>query len=206
MRSWRLGRERRKNETTEVKEDPISDLHGNVLGLSPADKHRLERLYRRRINPHDIVTHDLARELAEATHAVGRRVGVLIDRGGRIERVGIGDARRVDVPREPSAPSGRDRFCTLRWIATKREDEPLTPTDLSPLALHRLDAMAVVAVAEDGSPGPVRIAHLLPAEERERRSAAEEAPRRPDLIVPRGLARRPARDRTVEDVVADGER
>ena len=131
---------------------------------------------------------------------------MLIDRGGRIERVGIGDARRVDVPREPSAPSGRDRFCTLRWIATKREDEPLSPNDLAPLALHRLDAMAVVAVGEDGSPGPVRIAHLLPAEERERRAAVQEAPRRPDLIVPRGLAPRPARDRAVEDVVADGER
>src|SRR4030095_16142087 len=28
---------------------PISELHGNVLGLSPAEKHRVERLYRRRI-------------------------------------------------------------------------------------------------------------------------------------------------------------
>jgi len=178
------------------------------LGLSPAEKHRLERLYRRRIPPHDIVTHDLARELAEATHALGRRLGVLVDRAGRIERVGIGDARRVDVPREPSAPSGRDRFCTLRWIATKQGDEPLTPNDLSPLALHRLDAMAVVAVEPDGAPGLVRVAHLIPAEERERRSPAEaSALLPPGTVLPKGLGPRSVRrPREVEDVVADGER
>jgi GTP-binding protein HflX len=134
---------------------------------------------------------------------------VLVDRAGRIEAVAIGDARRVDVPRQPSAPSGRDRFCTLRWIATKDGDEPLSPSDLSPLALHRLDALAVVAVERDGAPGPVRVAHLLPAEERERKPApppAAPAPR--GVILPRGLAAAAAvkPQREIEDVVADGER
>ncbi len=150
----------------------------------------------------------MAKELAEAAHALNRRVGVLVDRAGRIEAVAIGDARRVDVPREPSAPSGRDRFCTLRWIATKAVDEPLAASDLSPLALHRLDALAIVAVEHDGAPGPVRVAHLLPAEERERKPA-KEAPATlpPGTVVPRGLKARPEkRQREIEDVVADGER
>jgi GTP-binding protein HflX len=131
-----------------------------------------------------------------------------VDRAGRIERVGVGDARRVDVPREPSAPSGRDRFCTLRWIATKDGDEALTPFDLSPLALHRLDALAVVAVEPDGAPGPVRIAHLIPAEERERKPAtATPASLPPGVVVPRGWARHATRQGShIEDVVADGER
>jgi len=139
---------------------------------------------------------------------LNRRVGVLVDRAGRIEAVAIGDARRVDVPRQPSAPSGRDRFCTLRWIATKAVDEPLAASDLSPLALHRLDALAIVAVEPDGAPGPVRVAHLLPAEERERKPS-KEAPATlpPGTVVPRGLQARPEkRQRDIEDVVADGER
>jgi GTP-binding protein HflX len=180
-----------------------------VLGLSPAERHRVERLYRRRVPSRSILTHDLAREMAETSHALNRRVGILVDRAGRIEAVSVGDARRVDVPRKPSAPSGRDRFCTLRWIATRLGDEPLSSADLSPLALHRLDAMAVVGVGEDGAPGPVRVAHLLPAEERARAAApARPAPVLPHgVVVPRGLRPRPARaDREVEDVVADGER
>ena len=178
------------------------------MGLSQAHKHRVERLYRRRVPAHDIVSHELARELAEVGHTLSRRVGVLVDRAGRIEAVAIGDARRVDVPRQPSAPSGRDRFCTLRWIATKDVDEPLTASDLSPLALHRLDALAIVAVEHDGAPGPVRIAHLLPAEERERKPAKETpAALPPGTVVPRGLQARPAKpQREIEDVVADGER
>jgi GTP-binding protein HflX len=146
--------------------------------------------------------------MAEAGHALSRRLGVLVDRAGRVEAVAIGDARRVAVPRQPSAPSGRDRFCTLRWIATKDRDEPLTASDLSPLALHRLDAMAMVAVEHDGAPGPVRVAHLLPAEERERKPS-KDAPAAlpPGLVVPRGLAKRPAaRQKEIEDVVADGAR
>ena len=146
--------------------------------------------------------------MADAGHVLHRRVGVLVDRAGRIEAVAIGDARRVDVPRQPSAPSGRDRFCTLRWIATKAGDEPLSATDLSPLALHRLDALAIVAVEPDGAPGPVRVAHLLPAEERERKPAKDSAAARPPgIVVPRGLTPRPLqRQREIEDVVSDGER
>ena len=168
----------------------MSELHGHLLGLSPAERHRVERLYRRRLPPQSVLTHDLAREMAEASHALHRRIGVLVDRAGRVERVSIGDARKVDVPRQPSAPSGRDRFCTLRWIATRLEDEALSSSDLAPLALHRLDAMAVVAVDPDGGPGPVRVAHLLPADERDR--SGNGAPGR--------------NGREIQDVVADGER
>ena len=168
----------------------MSELHGNLLGLSPAERHRVERLYRRRLPPQSVLTHDLAREMAEASRSLHRRIGVLVDRAGRVERVSIGDARKVDVPRQPSAPSGRDRFCTLRWIATRLEDEPLSSSELAPLALHRLDAMAVVAVDPDGGPGPVRVAHLLPADERDRGGDGARA---------RG-------GREIEDVVADGER
>jgi GTP-binding protein HflX len=184
------------------------------LGLSPAEKHRLERLYRRRVPPRSIVTHELAREMASVSRALNRRVGALVDRAGHVERVTIGDARRLTVPRQPSAPAGRMRFCTLRFIATRLEDEPLGPEELAPLALHRLDAMAVVAVAASGSPGPVRVAHLLPAPERPGAagggdgSGASAAPPRPPrgLIVPRHGRPRRERKSEVEDVSADGER
>ena len=131
----------------------------------PPKSTAFERLYRRRLPPTSILTHELAREMADLSHALNRRVGLLVDRAGRVERVAVGDARKVAVPRQPSAPAGRDRFCTLRFLATRLSDEPLTAGELAPLALHRLDAMAVVAVEPDGMPGPVRVAHLLPADE-----------------------------------------
>ena len=148
--------------------------------------------------------------MAETSHALNRRIGMLVDRAGRIEAVAVGDARRVEVPRKPSAPSGRDRFCTLRWLATRLGDEPLTSWDLVPLALHRLDALAVVGVGEDGAPGPVRVAHQLPAHERDGNPAP--APRQarslpPGAATPGRSVRGTGRGRReIEDVVADGAR
>ena len=122
----------------------------------------------------------------------------------------VGEAARIAVPRKPSAPAGRDRFCTLRFLATRLGDGPLSPADLAPLALHRLDALAIVAVSDGGVPGPVRVAHLLPAEERQAqllgRPDPGSPPRPPGAVTagPRNGRRAPARE--VEDVVADGER
>ena len=191
-------------------EAPIPDLQGNLLGLSPAEKHRLERLYRRRVPPHSILTHELARELAEISAGLNRRVGLLVDRAGRVDAVAVGDAARIGVPRKPSAPAGRDRFCTLRFLATRLGDGPLSAAELAPLALHRLDALAVIDVEESGLPGHVQVAHLLPAEERRAQAPVEPAdrplPLPPGAVIPGRRSERRARSPEVRDVVADGER
>ncbi len=156
--------------------------------------------------------------MASITHALNRRVGILVDRAGRVEAVTVGEAKRLTVPRKPSAPAGRTRFCTLRLVATRRGDDVLSPADLAPVALHRLDAMAVIAVNEEGLPGPVRVAHLLPADDRDAGAAAATARRdHPDedeprerlprgAVTARGNGRRRASARDVEDVGYDGER
>ena len=100
--------------------------------------------------------------MAALSRHLNRRIGMLIDRAGRIERVTVGDARRVEIPRKPSAPSGRMRFCTLRFVSTRLEDLELSDEELAPLALHRLDALAVIGAGDESGPGPVRVAHLLP--------------------------------------------
>jgi GTP-binding protein HflX len=146
--------------------------------------------------------------------ALNRRIGLLIDRAGRVEAVSVGHAHQLDVPREPSAPAGRLRFCTLRFLATKFADETPSPSDLAPLALHRLDAMALIAVGEGGMPGSVRVAHLLPAPERIRRNGTIEssegapAPRRlpRGAVVPRRRLPRRREPAAIEDIASDGER
>ncbi len=193
----------------------ISELHGHLLGLSPAEKRRIERLYRRRVPPRSIINHELARELSQISRDLNRRIGMLVDRAGRVERVAVGDAVRIDVPRQPSAPAGRMRFCTLRFLATRLDEGELSADDLAPLALHRLDALAMIDVAP-GREGAVRVAHLLPAEENgadgSPRGLREPSDRHPGLprgaVVPGGRrARRRRRNGNgVADVSADGER
>ena len=185
-----------------------------MLGLKPAEKQRLERLYRRRIPPQSILTHELAREMAAISHALNRRVGMLIDRAGRVEAVAVGEAHRLSVPRQPSAPSGRLRFCTLRFVATRLDDDEPSQADLASIALHRLDVMAIVSVSSDGRPGPVRVAHLLPAPARVTRDGRVEwrtggggEPRLPRGQVRPAIGRHGGRRRKESrDIEADGER
>ena len=138
---------------------------------------------------------------------------MLVDRAGRVEKVSIGDARNVPVPRQPSAPAGRMRFCTLRFLATRLGDEALSTSDLSPLALHRLDAMAIIAVRSDGLPGATRVAHLLPAREDRNgergtivRPEEPEDPLPPGAVIPLRRGRKERAEERVVDVTADGER
>lgn len=81
------------------------------------------------------------------------------------------------------------RFCTLRFLATRFGDGDLPATELAPLALHRLDALAVIGVDANGGPGPVRVAHLLPAPERLQPDAPGDVRDAPALPLPPGAPR-----------------
>ncbi|HEX8747445.1 MAG TPA: GTPase HflX [Pyrinomonadaceae bacterium] len=124
---------------------------------------RIEKLYSRRISPHQIVTPEFARQLSELSHETRRQIGALIDRKGYVEYVIVGDARRIELPDLKRTRVASDRFRGLRFVHTHLRGEDLTQDDLTDLALLRLDLMASVDVDErTGLPGYVRAAHLLP--------------------------------------------
>jgi GTP-binding protein HflX len=142
----------------------MRSLHGHTQGLKPNQLRRIEKLYQRRIPPHQIVTPEFARQLSELSHETNRQIGVLIDRKGYVEYVIVGDARRIELPDFKRVRVAGDRFRGLRCIHTHLRGEDLTRDDLTDLALLRLDLMAAVDVDErTGLPGLVRAAHLLPA-------------------------------------------
>lgn len=84
-----------------------------------------------------------------------------MDRRGHIQAVVVGDARSVFLP-DLSVRRGRDRLSGLRLVHTHLAHEPLTDDDLTDLLLLRLDMVSAVEVMEDGLPGKVFSAHLLP--------------------------------------------
>src|SRR3989449_9073536 len=142
----------------------MRSLHGNTHGLKPNQLRRIERLYQRRIPPHQIVTAEFARQLSELSHETRRQIGALIDRKGYVEYVIVGDARRIEMPDFKRVRVAGDRFRGLRCVHTHLRGEELTRDDLTDLALLRLDLMA--AIEGDGRPrlpGIGRAAHWLPS-------------------------------------------
>ena len=75
----------------------------------------------------------------------------------------IGDNRRIELPDFKRIRVAVDRFRGLRCVHTHLRGEGLTQDDLTDLALLRLDLMVAIDVnPDDGLPGLVSAAHLLP--------------------------------------------
>ena len=80
-----------------------------------------------------------------------------------MEYVVVGDNRRIELPDFKRVRVAVDRFRGLRFVHTHLRGENLTQDDLTDLALLRLDLIAAIDVnPNDGLPGVVNAAHLLP--------------------------------------------
>jgi GTP-binding protein HflX len=133
---------------------------GNTQGLKTGEIKALERLYRRRVAPAEVVSPELATQLAALTGELHRQVGVLIDRRGAIAHVIVGDASKLVLPDVGRLRGGAGRFRGLRLVHTHLRGESLTRDDLTDLALLRLDLVAAITVDAAGRPGKLYVGHL----------------------------------------------
>ncbi|WP_171449592.1 GTPase HflX [Corallococcus carmarthensis] len=140
----------------------MKEIYGNTLGLKSSEQQRLRNTFRRRVDPREIVSAELARHLTELSHELNRQVGVLINRKGDIEHVVVGNAHKLELPDIGRARAGQIRLRGLRLVHTHLKSEPLTKDDLTDLALLRLDCVAAVGVGSDGLPGVLHWAYLVP--------------------------------------------
>ena len=94
-----------------------------------------------------LTTTDLTRSLVGVSHATGRQVGVLVDRGGRVHHVIIGDASKLMLPDVGRLRAGAGRLRGLRLIHTHLRNEPLSRDDLVDLTRLRLDMVVAICLA-----------------------------------------------------------
>ncbi|MRR57397.1 MAG: GTPase HflX [Deltaproteobacteria bacterium] len=122
----------------------------------------LERLYRRRVPPAELITQELGSRMAELSEETGRQIGVLINRIGLVEYVIVGDERGLFIPELTGYPLGKKRLRGLRLCHTHLKGEPLTEDDLTDLALLRLDLVAALLLTPGRRAFGIQFAHLTP--------------------------------------------
>jgi len=137
-------------------------LYGNTGGLKSDQLRRLEVLYRRRIPIQHLISLQLLREISRLSRDMRRQIGVLVDRGGRVTHVLVGDYGKILIPDLSEYRLAKGRLKGLRCVHTHPGNEPLTDDDLTDLSFLFLDFMAVVTVSESGEPHLVYAAHILP--------------------------------------------
>jgi GTP-binding protein HflX len=133
-----------------------------VSGLKSEDIKKIQRLYRRKIPPDRIVTHEFARTLTELSSGINRQIGVLISRRGEIACVIVGNHKEIVIPSLDGFRAASSRLKGLRLIHTHLNGEALTRDDLTDLALLRLDLVSALEIDGNGLPGTAHTAHLIP--------------------------------------------
>lgn len=104
----------------------------------------------------------MSRQLCFLSRDINRQIGLLISRRGEINTVIIGDHKCILIPSLEGFRSSSTRFKGLRLIHTHLNGEELSDEDLTDLSHLRLDLIGALEVNEDGSPGMLHLAHLLP--------------------------------------------
>ncbi len=140
----------------------MKKIYGNISGLKSNQIKRLENLYRRKAPPETIATFEMTREISLLSWEIRRQIALLIDRLGKVIFVIVGDRQKIVIPDLSDYRVAPGRLRGLRCIHTHLKNEPLSPDDLTDLALLSLDIMAAVTFSEEGLPDKVHVGHILP--------------------------------------------
>ena len=117
-----------------------------MQGLKPSQLAALTRLFNRRFPAEEVYTVDQARELSLLSRAVGRQLGLLIDRKGRVQMVIVGEAGSIMIPELPRGRSGQERLRGLRLLHTHLNPGGINQEDLMDMLFLRLDAVVALTV------------------------------------------------------------
>ena len=137
-------------------------IHGNTLGLKREATKKLENLYRRRMGGDELFSLELARQMAEISREINRRVGVLVDRNGRVSHVMVGAAQTLALPDIGRERTSAMRFRGLRLVQTQLGHLVTGREDQLKLVKNRLDMIASIVADEDGAARDVQIIMLMP--------------------------------------------
>jgi len=89
-------------------------------------------------------------------------VALLMTRKGEVAYVMVGDSRHIWIPDLSKYRLGPGRLKGLRCIHTHLDGEPLSREDITDLVLLGLDLMVCIQADEEGTPGAVSYASILP--------------------------------------------
>ena len=136
----------------------------------------LHNLYRRRVSGHEIITHELTRQLCSISFEIQRQVALLVSRKGEVVSVIVGDDKNILIPDLGRFRLGLGRLKGLMCLHTHIHGEPLSREDLTDLVLLGLDLMVSIEVGEEGSSGPIAYAHILPENSRGEKWSIQKVP------------------------------
>ncbi len=132
----------------------------------------MQRLYHQRLPGDRFTTAELAQRVAAISTDLAQPICVYLNRRGQVIRVGVGTPRQTRIPPMELPRYGAERLSGIRCIATQLKQEPPSTSDLTAMAMQRLDSLITLSLSGQGferrgggATGYVRevyLAHLVP--------------------------------------------
>ena len=127
----------------------MKEVLGNTEGLRNNTVAILEQLYQLRVPPWQLVSPEIAIQMAKITSAINREINIFLDRKGTVLSVSVGDSNTVTLPNLPGR-RGSGRLSGIRCIHTHPGgNSQLSGIDLSALRNHKYDLMAAIGVNDE---------------------------------------------------------
>jgi GTP-binding protein HflX len=111
--------------------------------FSKSELKSFQKLLTRRVNARQVISVELAEELAELAFNLKRPVACLIDRGGKVRQYYIGNLNQIDSIKAQAAREGGFRLAQLRLILASPQPE-ITKTELLILKRYNLDLLLFI--------------------------------------------------------------
>lgn len=138
----------------------MASATGSIHSLRPSERKELHKLTTRRLRGNAVVSLEFARLICSLSFSIGRQVGALVDRQGRISSVLVGDTKGIVIP--PFERGRSSGLRGLRLIHTHLYQEELTSEDLYDLTLLRLDYITAITMDAAGLPKYFYSARIIP--------------------------------------------
>ena len=142
----------------------IDKVYGKTSGLTQSQLKDISRLYRRRMQPGELISNELVRALTSFSSKINRTISIIINRRGKVFKVVIGDANEVDFEKLLGRfREAKSRLRGFRLFHTHLKDAVLSKNDLTTLIQARLDLIGVIEVLNEGQAGKIQLAHIVPS-------------------------------------------
>jgi GTP-binding protein HflX len=141
------------------------EVFGNSKGLAPSQLRAVRKLYQRSVDATELISLDLAREMLGVAQELRRRIGVLINRQGRVEAVILGTKEIIYLPDLGRYRLGRSRLRNLRFVFTdlsRDKEQAAIPYDVF-ADLERLRFDVVASIRSAPNRVSMSFAYLVPA-------------------------------------------
>jgi GTP-binding protein HflX len=141
------------------------EVFGNSRGLAPSELKAVRKLYQRSVEATELVSLELAREMLSVAQELRRRIGVLINRQGRVEAVILGTKEIIYLPDLGRYRLGRSRLRNIRLVFTdlsRDKEQASIPYDVY-ADLERLRFDAVASIRSAPNRVSMSFAYLVPA-------------------------------------------